>query len=317
MNDQNLPLNDETSNKAARFHQRAASSNWEPIPLSGSLDPACIFWAWFKPQGVQNQLTITIPVETFQKFSSDNHLTLLRLLNAIPLEVSQLARVSLFGTPVEISCQDHPAIHQPILQPAAGIDPHIHFILATEPTTGLSHVAESNNTGNDERVKNLRRAIDLDWNAVRGMETQLKILRKQLVSLLTRLNTLNRDLNPEETLHSDSLDLREWQDARRWLRDMSSKLTRYLKEYDIGMTSSAGNRHRLSQIYQQFIVTGLPLEGIEQIQHEFEAYRRMAHNLMQGMSSSHATAKIEGEQRAQQVLRKIAVKTRAARVRKK
>jgi len=317
MNDQNLSLNEGSSREAAGFNQRAASTNWEPISLSGSLGPTSIIWAWFKPQGVPNQLTMTIPAETFQEHASGNHLTLLGLLNEIPIEVSQLARVSLFGTPIEISCQDHPAIHQPILPPGAGIDPHIHLIIAGEATTVVGNVAESSSVSSDDRVKNLRRAIELDWNAVRGMETQLKILRKQLVALLTRLNSLNRDLSPEENLHSDSLDVREWQDARRWLRDMSSKMTRYLKEYDIGMTSSAGNRHRLNQIYQQFIVTGLPLEGIEQIQHEFEAYRRMAHNLMQGMSSSHAIAKTEGEQRAQQVLRKIAVKTRAARIRKK
>ncbi len=303
--------------KAVDFHQRPASINWEAFSLSGTPNAGNIIWVWFKPHGVQNQLSVTIPAETFQENSATDNFSLLRLLHVISLDVSQIASLSLYGIPVEINCQDHPIFHQQLLPPKVGSDPHIHFIVAGESEAIEKNDSASAGTNFDERELNLRRAIDLDWNAVRGIETQLKILRKQLVALSGRLNSLNRDLNAEEMLHADSLDLRAWQDARRWLRDMTSRLTRYIKEYDIGMTSSAGSRQRLNQIHQQFILTALPLEGIEQIQREFETYRKMTHNLMQGMSSAHASAKTEGEQRAQQVLRKIAAKTRAARTRRK
>ncbi len=316
MNDQSQPFSDEGRRDAVDFNQRAASVNWEPVYLSPNPEPSKMIWVWFKPQGIQNQITISIPPETFQNYSSTQQLNLLILLNAIRIEISQIAMISLFGTPVETSCQDHPVFHQSVMQPASGVDSYIHLMLAGESVPVAANTQATSGVDNDEREKNLRRAIDMDWNAVRGIETQLKVLRKQLDQMATRLNSLNRDLSPEETLHADQLDIRDWQDARRWLRDMASRMSRYLKEHDIGMTSSAGNRHRLNQIHQHFIVPGLPLEGVEHLQHEFETYRKMAHNLMQNMSAAHASAKTDGEQRAQQVLRRIAAKTRAARTRR-
>lgn len=327
MNDQNPPLNHENNGPLIDFHHRAASTTWEPIRVVGSEQSpeqaSSIVWAWFKPQGIQNQLTISIPPETFQAADQEQPLTLLQLLQSVQIHVEQLATLSLFGSPIEIACQDHPVLHQAIQPPETGTDPCIHIIITTGPEpeaticeSPSSEVGAVSGGMIDEGIKKRFRAIETDWSSVQQIESQLKVLRKQLDGLLGRLNSLNRDLSPEENLHADRMDIRDWQDARRWLRDMASRVSRYLKEHDIGTTSNAGIRIRLTQIYQQFVVPETPFEGIEQIQHEFEAYRKLIQNLMQAMSATHGTAKTDGEQRALQVLRRIAAKTRAARVRK-
>ncbi|MBL4885572.1 MAG: hypothetical protein JKY95_13700 [Planctomycetaceae bacterium] len=331
MNESSPPSHSENQPPAFAFHRRPASTAWEPIPLvcdqatapSQSSGPSSIVWAWFKPQGMANQLTISIPPETFQATIASQPITLLQLLNAVQIDVDQLVMLSVFGNPIETSCKDHPVLHQPINSPGAVADPSIHFVLAnaTGAPTATPAVASpetANVSGGliDDSLGTLFRSIEMDWTAIQHIESKLKALRKQLDGLFGRLNVLNRDLNPEENQHASQLEIRSWQDARRWLRDMSSRVSRYLKEHDIGMTSNAGNRQRLAQIHQQFITNKTPFEGIKQVQHEFEAYRKLIQNLMQSMSATQASAQVDGVQRAQQVLSQIAAKSRAARTRK-
>ena len=333
MNDQTLPIQPESQQASVDFNHRPPSVSWEPIPVlneasshsalvSGS---PIIVWAWFKPQGIPNQLIVSIPQETYQAAAQGLQLTVLQILNAVQIEVGQLASLSIFGMPVEISGRDHAVLHQVISPPGLERDPYLLIFTAgtsavmTPAVAGSVQSPESAGVVGglvDDRIAQIFRSIETSWIAIRQIESKLKSLRKQLDGLLSRLNGLNRDLSAEECTHADSMDLRAWQDARRWLRDLGSRISRYLKEHDIGLTSNAGSRQRLLQIYEQFVVSTTPFEGIEQVQREFDAYRKMVQNLMQSMSSAQASAQSDGEQRAQQVLRQIAAKARAARTKR-
>lgn len=158
--------------------------------------------------------------------------------------------------------------------------------------------------------------IDADWSAIVLMEKQLVAIRKQMSSMLTRLNSLNRDLSPDERVSSDRADRNEWQDARRWLRDVASKVSRYIKEYDVGITSSAGKRDWYEDIHRQYIKTRTSFDGLESAFREFETYRKSVHQLHTNMSAAHANASQDGERRAQRILTKIAAKVRDQRAKR-
>ncbi len=79
-----------------------------------------------------------------------------------------------------------------------------------------------------------------------------------------RINSLNRDMSPEETRGSDSQDKRDWQEARRWLRDVSGRVGRFLKDHVVGMTSNAGKRNSFEAIYQQYVIPRRSFDGLTQ-----------------------------------------------------
>ena len=112
------------------------------------------------------------------------------------------------------------------------------------------------------------------------------------------------------------MDRADWQDARRWLRDVATRLSRYMKDYDIGYISAAGQRNFFEATYQQHIALRQPLDGMEQIQRDFETYRKTLQTLMNNMQSTQASAERDGEQRAQAILNRIAARVRANRSRR-
>lgn len=134
--------------------------------------------------------------------------------------------------------------------------------------------------------------------------------------MINRLNALNRDLTPEENLHGDSKDRNDWQEARRWLRDLTHRVTKYLKEHDIGETSGVGKRQWFEQTYQQFIAPRQQFDGLQPAQREFETYRKKLQTLLINMTNACSSAANDGERRAKAVLSKIAVKTRAAKAKR-
>jgi hypothetical protein len=137
--------------------------------------------------------------------------------------------------------------------------------------------------------------------------------RQQLLGLQQRITSLNRDLSPEQRASADSLDKRDWHDARRWLRDAASSISRDLRDHDIGITSGAGARTRFERIYMDFVTPRRPFAGLVQVQKEFEAHRRTTQNLLSSMQQTLTNAARDGEHRAQQVLTRIVGKMRGSR----
>ena len=127
---------------------------------------------------------------------------------------------------------------------------------------------------------------------------------------------MNRDLSSEEARCGDQLDKRDWQDARRWLRDGAARLSRFLKDHHMGMTSTAGKRESYAAIYRQYVVPRHSFDGLAQAEREFEFHRKSLQTLLNNMNAAHSAAVQDGERRAQQVLTRIAAKVRTARAKR-
>jgi hypothetical protein len=139
------------------------------------------------------------------------------------------------------------------------------------------------------------------------------MLRTQLNSTLTKLMSLNRDLSPEERNASDTMDHRDWQEARRWIRDGAAVLTRVVRAHDIGVTSSAGNRNKFDDIVDHYVIPRRPLLNLEGIQHQFEVHRKTVQSLNTEMQNAAHGPAHEGESRAVAVLSRIRKKLQAQR----
>jgi len=157
--------------------------------------------------------------------------------------------------------------------------------------------------------------LEADWKACLGIERQLTGMRKQLSGVLGRLNSLDRDPRPDESLGADRESKDQWQDARRWVRESASKVSRCIKAHDIGATSGAGRRNMILAIYEQAAEQGDAAGDLGQSRHEIEVYRRELMNLFNNMTSALQGANTNGVQRAQRVLSKIAAQNRQKRSR--
>lgn len=219
-----------------------------------------------------------------------------------------------------------PALDQPIPDPLPGVDPTIYVylntpqltpppmtvLMAAAPVTPVSAMAAPMESLAGDSLD----CINSEWLAALRMERDLSVRRKQLSDMQTRLSTLNRDLSHDEKLFADNLDKSAWQDARRWLREVSARVSRYIKDHDIGEATSAAKRTWLEQTYEQYIVPRQYFEGIEQSQREFEAYRKLMQTLLNNMNTAYATASQEGERRAQTILSRISAKVRSSQSRR-
>lgn len=294
--------------------QRKPSSTWEQLPLAG---PAGAFvLAWFRPQTAPNAVVLQIPPATFQ--AAGGHLSMRQLVLGIGLDVRWIHAWTIGGSTIPAMMGANPLLDHPLPPPHPGVDPSIIVHLAA-PAPPLPAVAVMPNqfsapiapgAAADRGSDSVYAAIDSDWNAIRLMEAQLMGVRKQLNGLAGKLQSLNRDLSTEERMAADNQDNREWQDVRRWLRDSSAQVSRALRNYDIGVTSAAGNRNRFDDIYDQFIAPRRPVEGLAAIQMQFESHRKTMQSVQTEMQSVLTTATRDGEQRAQQLLSRIHSKMR-------
>lgn len=157
--------------------------------------------------------------------------------------------------------------------------------------------------------------IEAAWKSATQMERQMQGLRQKLSSIQTALGKMDRELTPDERLASDREDRDEWNDARRWLRDLQSKCHKEVKAFDIGMTSGAGGRHHLDEVFTTVIEPRVANSKLAQYRNEFEKYRKDMVSLQRAMVTALAAASQNGTQRAQRVLGKIAGKIREMRVR--
>lgn len=154
--------------------------------------------------------------------------------------------------------------------------------------------------------------MEADWLASIEIDRDLIRQRKQLTDLISRMKNLNRDLNPEERMHANNQDKKDWQEARRGLREGSLRLWRCIKELDMGDTSSAGQREWFQQIYELYLIPKMQFENMPQAQRAFEMYRKSVQTLHGSIASAHSIASLEGERKAQQVIGRIQQKIRDA-----
>jgi len=292
---------------------------WETVSLPGS--PDVMFWVWFKPAHFPQGLVLRIPETAFRNDPQQGDLTLRRLLTAVGVDAALVVSCSLYGVPYDGLQGRAPVFDHALPPPPPGADPNIVVQVAaappppsippvpataTVPMAGVPTSAAGNVAAIFER-------IEADWQASLQIERQVMLLRRQLADMLQRLNSLNRDLTPEERLHADRKDRSDWQAARRWLRDLSTRLSRCIKDQDIGDTSIAGRKKWFEETYEQLIVPRRPFEGLQQMQREFESYRKMQQSLLSNMNSVHSSAQQNGERRARQILTRIAAAVRSNR----
>ncbi len=291
------------------FASRPPSTGWEPVMLPGPV-PGQV-WVWFKPMQAPQSLILKVPPEVYQALGPQ--LTMRRLLTAAATDPAEVDTWTVQGMAYPAQGGLNPLLDLPVPPPAPWGDPGVAVIMRTAvaaPFTSPPALAPSLvNAG----TADLMEAFEADWQALLLIERQLEGVRKQLGAIQGRLQSLNRDLSPDERRHADNQDNKDWQDARRWLRDASAQVSRYIRDHDIGMVSAAGNRNRFEKIYTEHIVPRSPCEGLMAIQREFEQHRKTAQSLLLQMQAAHANAGRDGVQRAQQVLGRIAAKVRNAR----
>ncbi len=297
------------------FVERPASSQWESLPFADSPDHH--LWVWFKPEHLSDGLVLRIPDDVFQTYPQRGTLTARRLFQLAGVDASSVATWTVHGLAYESHGGQSPLLDYPLPAPTPDADPNIavriHQQMAAPPVIPASipmpgSVAE---TSGDFLAAYER--MEADWQVTRQLESQLATVRKQVVNLQNRLNALNRDLSPEERLHADRKDRSDWQIARRWLRDLSTRLSKVIKDQDIGETSNAGRRKQFEEIVEQHVTTRRPLDNVTQWQREFESYRKAVQSLLLTMNSVLSSARQDGEQRADQILKRIAATVRGSR----
>lgn len=301
------------------FDSRPPSETWELVPLAGL--PGLGVWVWFKPPAVTNGLIVRVPDETRYGHPNRALLTLRALLHSAGVDSARVASWTLCGLTYAGERGTSPLLDHPLPDPPTGGDPNIVVALdapaiswqepAVEPQP--VHVAPAVAGPVPVGVAAIFERIEIDWSASLQIESQLTLLRKKLSDMMLRLNALNRDLSPEERLHADRKDRSDWQTARRWLRDAAIKISRCLKEFDIGDSSNAGRREWFATTYEQSVVPRIPFEAMEQGQRDFEQYRKQMQTQLLSMNAAHAGAAQDGERRAQQILKNIAASVRNAR----
>jgi hypothetical protein len=292
------------------FAARPESTAWEQILLPGSA--AGYVWAWFKPPAAPDCVVIRLPDETLQAGSNSPHPTPRELLQATGVDPAGVSGWSLYGTPQTRGIAT--LLDQSLPQPAAGADPELCIYVASSQLPTMSD-ATARVGGRD--VGHIFDMIDTDWNLSLLLEKHLVLLRKQLSAMLTRITTLDRDLNPDEGLYADRQAKNDWQETRRWLKDSAAKLVRYIKEHDTGETSNAGKREWFVNTYQQLVSPRRPIENLVQLQRNFEMHRKRLQILQTNMTTALQFATSDGERRAQQVLDRISRSVRDARAKRR
>ena len=317
------PVRDARTSIATRKHswqncdmhiaERPPSTTWEPIPLADA--PQSFVWAWFKPPAAPQGVCVRIPEETFRNPARRQPVTIRSVLHALGVEPRQVAVWSLYGVSYDGQQLANPAWDYPIPEPGMAADPTIGIYLHSVPLPVTSAVPAPVLTPQGTQTGTFSR-MEADWNACLQIELQLTAAAKQLNATLLRVNSLNRDMSPEEARCGDSQDKRDWQEARRWLRDVASRVSRFLKDHLVGITSNAGKRNSYDAIYEQYVVPRRHFDGLEQAERDFDAYRKSLQTLLTNMGAVNSTAVQEGERRAQQVMTRVATKIRNSRAKR-
>lgn len=293
--------------------ERPPSSAWERIPFPD--EPHSWVWGWFKPVAAPQSIVVRIPEETCRDPSRRQPLTMRRVLEATGVDPRWVAVWSLYGVAYDGQQGANPALDFLIPEPGMAADPTIHVYLNTLPIA-VAPLAPAPAIATQGSAADVFSRMEAEWNASLLLEPQLAAAAKQLNGTLMRINSLNRDLSSEEGRAADQLDKHEWQDARRTLRDVAARLSRFLKDHHLGMTSNAGKRNAYELMYLQYVVPRRNFEGLVQAERDFEQYRKTMQTLLNNMNVAQTSAMQEGERRAQQILSRIAAKVRTLRTKR-
>lgn len=290
------------------FWERPASSNWEPLTLP--VNPPAAAWAWFKPAHVPTGVVFRVAEESFQDAGERDRVSVRMLAAAASIDAAEIASWTLLGRSFAGDGGANPLLDSPVPEIPATVDPSI--VVAVGPPEGSIPATMAPATG-DVEEGDAYAAIEGDWNAIIKLERQLSAARKQLTGTFGRLNALNRDFTADERRFADNLDVTDWAEARRWLRDAASKVHRLVKAHDVGVTSMAGQRTRFETIYEQSVVPRRPIDGIGQVRRDFDSHRKTAQHLLNSMTAANDSAVRDGEGRARRILSRVQSKARAGR----
>lgn len=315
------------------FSQRPASAQWEPLPIPRI--PGLCLWVWYRPATVPHGLTVNVPAEVSGVYPTGFPFTMADLLLAAGIPLNQFQAVSVFGGVWQPAAVFTPFLNLPVPAIVPGSVPEVSIVLGQSPaetpalpvpfSPGIADMPmETADAGqsdlslddDDGSTASMYRRIEASWKATIQMERQMTGLRAKLASVIGTLGKLDRELSPEERQGADREDRDAWQDARRWLRDLSTKCNRELKAFDIGVTSGAGKRNWMEQIYHTVIEPRTPTDELEAFSREFETYRKTMVTLQTAMNTALQGASMNGTQRAQRVLSTIGRKARAKRSKK-
>jgi hypothetical protein len=309
------PLEDPVAAVRAGFALRAPSTAWEQIALGSGPD---FFWIWFKHPIAPQGLILRIPPETYRGSLSGagnarECLSLRNLLRAAGIDPQIVSLWYLYGLPCESRGGTAPTFDQPLAEPPAGADPNIVVLVdAPGPAIPPPEYVPATAAATPANLIQIFDEMEADWYACQLLEKQLMLARKQLTAALGRLAALDRNLSPEERLHGDRQDKSDWQEVRRSLKDAATKLSRYVKEHDVGETSAAGKKVWFTEVFHKFVEPRQPCDGIFELHREFEAYRKRLQLLLQNMGLANANVAQEAERRAQQILSRLGSRARTA-----
>lgn len=307
------------------FDEHPPSTNWEPITLAES---GAVLWAWFKPPHAPHSAAIRLNPDIWQTAAAAV-LTVRELADAAG--VDWLLGWTVYGQYYPVDERTAAFLDIPLTPPPPGVDPLV--ILWSQPVAVAPNMVPAANTlftsarptpqgiaipntsdlAAGEDPTPILESMAFHWNGFLKIEMDLRRIRSQLEQSASRLSSLNRDLNADEATAADNLDKKDWQEARRFLRDAANVLSRSTKEIDLGQTSGAGQRHRYADLFTQFVEPRIPFAGMKQAAIDFEMYHRSAQNTLSAAQSALAKGSADGERRATMVLNRIAGKVRQKR----
>lgn len=302
---------------------RSPSTAWEPLPdASGSL----LAWAWWKPSGA-NDLIVSVPPERL----AAGPVSARTLVDAASLTWAEVSGWVVAGQFFDAAGGQNPLLDQPLppgfdgqivirgfgpapMLPAGAIAPQ--SMPATNDADGPSAIGTGACEVDANAAERLLAGIDADWQATIKLERDLRAKMKEAQAAQGRLSALTRDLSADERRFADSNDLREWNDAKRFLRDAAAKLSKQARDYELGTVSAAGARNRFEEVHRKYVVSKTPFAGITQVAKEFEQHRKTAQNLLQSLSSATSSASTTAESKAKRILANINAKARKARAKR-
>ena len=296
--------------------ERPPSQSWEKWPPAPGLPHG--LWIWCRPPQAPQSLLVRIPPETRHDAKSPSAVAMRRVVESLGLSPQEFVSWTVGGVPYDARQGTNPLLDAPLPTAGPGVDPTIVISLAAvhsrphQPPPPHPYTTPRPGSSSDSVLAKIDRIAD-DWHNSLLIEKQLEASRNQLHGTAAKLNALNRDLSADERMYSSRQDASDWQEARRWLREASVRLSKMIKDHDIGIASAAGRRNQYESVYRQFIVPRRPCEGLDAFQREFEAHRKTVQHLLTQMTLAQNQAIQDGERRAQQVLSRITAKVRIGR----
>jgi hypothetical protein len=288
----------------AAFAERLPSVGWEYVALP--TNPPLQLLVWYKPSHLPTAIVLQVPPESVLYQIG---FTIRHVLQALGLTPTAVPMCSLFGYSFSGDNGTSAFFDHLVTGPTPGADPNIVIYVDTPRMAA----APPQSAASDGRDREIFKSLERDWKTCSQAERQLAGLTKQLQDMQTRLNTMNRDLGPDERMFSDRADIDDWRDARRFLREAATRLSKYIKEMMAGETVYAGKRAWFEQIHREYVATQTPFPGMAEARSEFEYFRRTLQNLADRMQSAYHHAQMEGVQRAQVVLTRIQGKVAAGK----